>query len=300
MKKIILIIIANFLFMNGFATTVHAQDLEKSMDEKAARDLYYKTHSAPEIIDMDCEVNGTEIKPSFDGAIGVGGQVKFELGTKVKATKISWTLKNDEYLTGQELTIVDDKAKTRKTIKLGPTVREYTDKQPYTGSMRKNGFITGRHYELEVKDEKWGIQSGQSRATVDVQFGLMTYYGCSSKPTLNDSDINDLSTQLGIGLYSEKNQFLDINAANQYFYIIYPKKDVTSNLSFKYLEGASTYVDSSSGLTVHRTGNSFNWPVFTKWILVKKKHKNSFGFIADYNIYRTKETLNGTYCFTQN
>ncbi len=300
MKKIALIIIANFLFMNGFTNLGNAEDLEKSMNEKAARELYYnqQKHSNPQIIDMDCEINDTEIKPSFDGAVGVGGHVNFELGTKVKSTKISWNLKDDEFLTSQKLTIIDDKSKSRKVIKLDLAVREYTDKQSYTGSMR-NGFITGRHYELEVEDEKW-IWAGGDRATVDIQFGLMTYYGCSSKLTLNDSDINDFSIQLGIGPYSEKNEFLDITAENQYFFVIYPKKDVTANLSFKYFEGASTYVDASSGLTVHRTGTSFNWPVFTKWILVKKKHKNSSGFISDYNIYRTKEPLNGTYCFTRN
>ena len=71
------------MFINGFVNLTYAQDLEKSMDEKAAREDYYKQHSSPQIIDMDCEINGVETKPSYDpGVVGIGGNINLELGTK--------------------------------------------------------------------------------------------------------------------------------------------------------------------------------------------------------------------------
>jgi len=294
--KIILSVMLFLVFVS--VGNCKAADVEQDMNNRLERENYYKQSypPCPQVAEFNIIVNGKEYKSDNqqDGYHTAGSvDVQLELGTKVTSTALSWTIKNDKYITSQTLTIIDDKNQ-RTIIKFDPSVRTYIDKTPYMGAMRKDGFIFGRSYNLEIKDQYLGVDyAGTGSGKANINFRLKEYWGYSSKPILTDADINNMEGDLMGKFYNTiKSHYENLVPSGQYIYIIYStvygesyKESVAKPPKFRIKEGEPAKF------------NILDLPVYTHWDLTVQKHTNSAGFITDYNVYRTKEPLSGTYNF---
>jgi len=141
-------------------------------------------------------------------------------------------------LTDQSLTIIDNNNKSTE-IKLDPSVRTYTDNTNYTGAMYVRGdhiAIFGRTYILQIKDRNLGTgYGGTDSGHANIKFQLKNYWGCSSKPVLSDTDINNMDSELidlkeqssldGLTMIpygGTKKSYENLYASGEYFYMIYP------------------------------------------------------------------------------
>ena len=176
----------------------NAADLEQIMNEKVERENYFKQNypGGAQIAELSYIINGKELlirkRSGTDTYQTLEGNIILEMGTKVTSTVINWTNRIDKYMTSQTLTIIDSQNKYTP-ITLDPSARSYTDKTVYEGVMRGDGYIFGRSYNLKIQG---GLDCGGNNSTVNIRFELKQYWGCSSKPTLTDADINDMNQEL--------------------------------------------------------------------------------------------------------
>ena len=292
LKKLAVVFVVFALVDSGNIS--YAVDVEQAMNMKVQRDNYYNQFypPCPIVSGISATINANEYRPSgkehyqFDLPGPV--EVELEMGTKVVSTVISWTLKNDKYVTNQTLTIIDDNNQ-RQEIKLDPSVRSYTDATAYTARIDDNNFIHGRQYRLEILDKDLGVDYGGTRfGVVDVNFRLKGYWGYSSKPILSDEDINSLEGVFLSPMKSTKNSYENLSPSGQYVYIIFPvdpKNNAMNEPIFKIKEGTPAKY------------NIFQLPVYSQWDLNVQEHVNSAGHSSKYNVFRTKELLTGSFNF---
>lgn len=147
LKKLAVVFVVFALVDSGNIS--YAVDVEQAMNMKVQANNYYNQFypPCPIVFGISATINGNEYKPSgkehnvydLPGPV----DVELEMGTKVVSTVISWTLKNDKYVTNQTLTIIDDNDQ-RQEIKLDTSVRSYTDTSVYTARIDANTlFMVG-------------------------------------------------------------------------------------------------------------------------------------------------------------
>ena len=166
-----------------------------------------------------------------------------EKGSTVSSTVLNWTV---------------NKTMTTESLNQGigsitPTLLTYTDTATYT---------TNRTYTLTVGDGTNTVSANTSISFLD-----SNYYGVNANTTLNDSQINALSSQLQTTRAQTRN---GISPSAQYIYICYPAS-----------YGTATF--------------TVNGLVNTDWNLTVQNHTNVSGSTTSYNVYRTNNLLTGTY-----